>query len=65
VLKKKKYATKDYKCMHVTWHSLSKQGHIGHACGPWDGKECHEGRFSFRPMKSVFSISGILKSSFL
>jgi hypothetical protein len=30
----------------------------------WDGQECHGGRFLFRPMKSVFSISRVPKSGF-
>jgi hypothetical protein len=37
-----------------SWHSLSKRGHIGHACGPWDGKELHEGRFLFLQWKVCF-----------
>jgi hypothetical protein len=40
---------------------LSERGHIGHARGPWDGEECHEGRFSFRTTKSAFSIFRVPK----
>jgi hypothetical protein len=39
-------------------------GHIGHARGHWDGKECHGDRFSFRPTKSAFSIFRVLKLGF-
>jgi hypothetical protein len=35
-------------------HSLSEQGHIGHACVPWDGEEWHGGQFLFCSTKSVF-----------
>jgi hypothetical protein len=27
----------------MSMDSLSERGHIGHARGPWDGKECHGG----------------------
>jgi hypothetical protein len=43
---------------------LSKQGHIGHAGGPWDGEERHGGRFSFHPTKSAFSIFEVPKLGF-
>jgi hypothetical protein len=54
---------------YVKWDTFgsdhgTEQGHIEHACGPWDGEERHGSRFLFRPTKSAFSIFEAPKSGF-
>ena len=48
----------------VTPHSLSKQGHIWHVRGPWDGKQDPERGFPIEPTGDGFFIFGVPKRVF-